>query len=171
MSFRIRKADVGDAEAIATVQVKSWNTTYQAIVSEEFLADMTVEGQSARWVAQLSGKDLSMYVAEDSDGIFGFVCGGPLREACKEYDAELYAIYLLKTKQRAGVGRAMTLRLSEELVRRGFRSMLVWVLEENPSKAFYERLGGVLEARKTICLRGKDLQELAFGWPVIEELG
>jgi GNAT superfamily N-acetyltransferase len=111
-----------------------------------------------------------MYVAEDAVGVFGFVCGGPLREACKEYDAEFYAIYLPQGRQRAGVGREMTRTLTEELGRRGFRSLLVWVLEENPAREFYVRLGGVLEARKTITLGGKELQEVAYGWAALAEL-
>ena len=42
--------------------------------------------------------------------------------------------------------------------------MLVWVLTENPSRAFYERMGGrfVREAPVTIC--GAPLVEVAYGW-------
>ena len=167
MSFQIRMVGSGDAKAIAAVQVESWKTTYRGIVPETFLDGLTVEGQTAQWATQMGGKDLLMYVAEDSEGVFGFVSGGPLREACKEYDAELYAIYLMQARQRAGVGREMTRTLMEELGKRGFRSMLVWVLEENPARAFYERLGGVLEARKTIMLGGKALEELAYGWAAL----
>jgi hypothetical protein len=48
--------------------------------------------------------------------------------------------------------------------------MLVWVLEENPSVSFYKCLGGIEEAHKTIILGGKDLQEVAFGWPDLKQL-
>jgi ribosomal protein S18 acetylase RimI-like enzyme len=170
MSFVIRRAGLDDAHAIATVQVESWKTTYRGIVPDEFLNDMTVDGRASAWATQWGGEDALIFVAEDAEGVFGFVCGGPLREACKEYDAELYAIYLLQARQRAGVGREMTRRLMEELGRRRFRSMLVWVLEENPARAFYERLGGVVEARKTITLGGKELQELAYGWMTLARL-
>jgi hypothetical protein len=48
--------------------------------------------------------------------------------------------------------------------------MLVWVLEQNPSLSFYERLGAVQIARKVINIGGADLQELAFGWPSLDRL-
>jgi hypothetical protein len=46
--------------------------------------------------------------------------------------------------------------------------MLVWVLEQNPSVSFYERLGAVQIARKIINIGGADLQELAFGWQSLD---
>jgi ribosomal protein S18 acetylase RimI-like enzyme len=68
------------------------------------------------------------------------------------------------------VGRALTRKLAEVLQNRGFKSLLVWVLEGNPSMGFYERLGGVRETRRVIHLGGKDLPECSYGWPKMEEL-
>ena len=48
--------------------------------------------------------------------------------------------------------------------------MLVWVLEQNSSVSFYERLGAVQVARKVINIGGADLQELAFGWSSLDRL-
>jgi len=44
--------------------------------------------------------------------------------------------------------------------------MIVWVLEQNPSVSFYERLGAVQIARKVINIGGADLQE----WPLAGRL-
>jgi GNAT superfamily N-acetyltransferase len=170
MSFRVREATFEDAPAIAAVQVDSWRTAYRGIVPDSFLDAMTVTEQTSRWSGQLAKRDLLMYVALDGSGVFGFACGGALREAFGQYDAELYAIYLLQHKQRDGVGRDLVRRLSVGLREQGHRSLLVWVLEANPAVEFYERLGGVLEARKVISIGGSELPELAFGWPKLEEL-
>jgi hypothetical protein len=48
--------------------------------------------------------------------------------------------------------------------------MLVWVLEQNPSVSFYERLGAVQIARKFVDIGGVHHQELAFGWPSLDRL-
>ncbi len=42
--------------------------------------------------------------------------------------------------------------------------MLVWVLEQNPARGFYEHLGGVDLRAKPIQIGGKDLVEVAYGW-------
>jgi GNAT superfamily N-acetyltransferase len=170
MKLTIRKANVEDAGAIAHVQVESWKTTYTGIVSDVFLTSLNKEERTQRWQEQILADNISTFVAEDETGTFGFAAGGEVRERLDDYDAELYAIYLLRERQRQGVGRTLGLALASALRTRGFTSMLVWVLEQNPSVSFYERLGAVQIARKVINIGGADIQELAFGWPSLDRL-
>jgi L-amino acid N-acyltransferase YncA len=170
MNLTIRKAKIEDAGAIAHVQIESWKTTYVGIVSDVFLTSLNKEERTQRWQEQILADNISIFVAEDETGIFGFVAGGEVRERLDEYDAELYAIYLLHERQKQGAGRRLCLTLASALRTKGFTSMLVWVLEQNPSVSFYERLGAVQIARKVIDIGGADLQELAFGWPSLDRL-
>jgi L-amino acid N-acyltransferase YncA len=170
MNLTIRKAKVEDAGAIAHVQVESWKTTYAGIVSDVFLASLNKEERTQSWQEQILAANISILVAEDETGIFGFAAGGKIREKLDDYDAELYAIYLLRERQKQGAGRTLCLRLASSLQTSGFMSMLVWVLEQNPSVLFYKRLGAVQIARKIINIGGADLQELAFGWPSLDRL-
>lgn len=169
MNLTIRKAKIEDAGSIAHVQVESWKTTYVGIVPDVFLASLNQEDRMRSWREQILADNISIFVAEDETGIFGFVAGGEIREKL-DYDAELYAIYLLRERQREGVGRTLGLALASALQSKGFMSMIVWVLEQNPSVSFYERLGAVQVARKIINIGGADLEELAFGWPSLDRL-
>jgi hypothetical protein len=47
----------------------------------------------------------------------------------------------------------------------GFRSMVVWGLAQNPAVNFYQRLGAVEIARKTIEIGGVTLDDQVMGWP------
>jgi L-amino acid N-acyltransferase YncA len=170
MNLTIRKAKIEDAGAIAHVQVESWKTTYAGIVSNVFLTSLNKEERMQSWQEQILADNVSIFVAEDETGIFGFAAGGEVREKLDDYDAELYAIYLLHERQRQGAGRTLCVTLASALQTTGFTSMLVWVLEQNPSVSFYERLGAVQVARKVIDIGGADLQELAFGWPSLDPL-
>jgi ribosomal protein S18 acetylase RimI-like enzyme len=170
MNLTIRKADIEDAAAIAHVHVESWKTTYAGIVSDVFLASLNKEVRTQSWQEQILTANISILVAEDETGIFGFAAGGKIREKLDDYDAELYAIYLLRERQKQGAGRTLCLTLASALQTKGFTSMIVWVLEQNPSVSFYERLGAVQIARKVIDIGGADLQELAFGWPSLDRL-
>jgi hypothetical protein len=52
-------------------------------------------------------------------------------------------------------------------------SLIVWVLEENPSQALYERLGGRIVGEKAWGGNdeyGIEVKEVAYGWLNIEEL-
>jgi L-amino acid N-acyltransferase YncA len=170
MNLTIRKADIEDAAAIAHVHVESWKTTYAGIVSDVFLASLNKEVRTQSWQDQILTANISILVAEDETGIFGFAAGGKIREKLDDYDAELYAIYLLRERQKQGAGRTLCLTLASALQTKGFTSMIVWVLEQNPSVSFYERLGAVQIAQKVINIGGADLQELAFGWPSLDRL-
>jgi ribosomal protein S18 acetylase RimI-like enzyme len=170
MNLTIRKAEIEDAAAIANVQVESWKTTYAGIVSDVFLASLNKEVRTQSWQEQTLTANISILVAEDETGIFGFAAGGKIREKLDDYDAELYAIYLLRERQKQGAGRTLCLTLASALQTKGLTSMIVWVLEQNPSVSFYERLGAVQIARKVINIGGADLQELAFGWRSLDRL-
>ena len=170
MAIVIRPATAADAEPIAHVQVASWKSTYRTIVPDTVLDGLTVPEQTIKWNGWLNQPGHLVYVAESGDRIVGFIGGGQIRQPLKRYDAELYAIYLLPEHQRGGIGRSLVQTLANGLLEQTFRSLLVWVLEANPSSAFYQHLGAVEEGRQTITLGDAFLPELAFGWSDLRRL-
>jgi L-amino acid N-acyltransferase YncA len=168
MAILIREGTMQDAAAIAHVHVQSWKTTYPGIVPAAFLDALDEAEQTEKWQQWFRTAPMSVVVAEDEGGIFGFANGGAIRGQVGVYDAELYAIYLLQSGQRRGAGRALTQAMASALHRKGYQRMLVWVLEQNPSAGFYQRLGAVPVARRMIELGGIELAELALGWPVLD---
>ncbi len=170
MSFVIRQAELGDAAGIAGVHVESWKTTYPGIVPDAFLASLDTKARTQSWREQLTGGATLILVAVDKAEIIGFACGGPIREPTADYDAELYAIYVLLGAQRQGAGRLLFHAVAAGLHASGFKSLLLWVLEANPSESFYRHLGGIRVAQKMIQIGGADLPEIALGWPEINRL-
>jgi GNAT superfamily N-acetyltransferase len=169
MDFRIRRADAEDARAIAHVHVESWRSTYAGIVSDEFLATLSVDEREKAWGEMLAAKDAPIFVAEYETGVFGFACGGKLRGELDSYDGELFAIYLLRAHQRKGAGRRLFLALAQALRAAGYSGMALWVLKENPAVKFYERMGGRRVAQKPIEIGGAQLEEVAFGWQTLDD--
>ena len=170
MSFHIRQAAPADATAIAHVQVESWRTTYKGIVPDTFLAAMNEEARTESWQPQLADAAILIFVACDETGVVGFIAGGAIRDPAEDYDAELYAIYLLQQKQQQGAGRALVRALATSLHAQGLRKMIVWALEANPAVEFYKRLGAIPVTTKIIHIGGKDLPDLALGWTSLSSL-
>ena len=163
----IRKATWADAPAIASVHVESWKTTYGGIVPDAYLETLTVEEKQTLWEKVLRQSDHSVFVAEENGRVVGFVSGGPNRAAdglIAKYDGELYAIYLLKEVQGKGLGRQLVQALVGDLTQKGIHSLVVWVLADNPSRGFYERLGGEKLAEERVEIGGKALWEWCYGW-------
>lgn len=96
--------------------------------------------------------------------IVGFAAGGPVRQAVPGHTGELHAIDLLPEVQRRGTGRRLLGRVAADLARSGHVHPCVWMLADNPSRAFYERLGGREVARAYVSIGGAELPELAYGY-------
>ena len=145
----------------------SWRSTYKDIVPSEFLASLSYKRRTEQWVNVLDQHAESnwVYVAEsDQVEIVGFVSCGPLRERMEIFQAELYAIYLLQEWQMRGIGQKLFERAVDDMQSRGYQSMMLWVLENNPACAFYQRMGGTRVGKKEIEIGGARLTEIAFGW-------
>lgn len=162
----IREARPEDAAAIARVHVDSWRTTYRGLVPDEVLANLRYDERENNWIGILRDQTKFTYVA-DENGVVGFANGGPERSKTVDYDGELYAIYLLESHQRRGIGRALVSAFAGRLAKEGYRSMLVWVLVDNPFRKFYEALGGVEVKRKKHRVHGVMLDEVSYGWKEI----
>ncbi|MEW5871546.1 MAG: GNAT family N-acetyltransferase [Chloroflexota bacterium] len=114
-----------------------------------------------------------LLVAESPSGeVAGYTLGRPGECDIAPYDSELVALHVRKEFQGQGTGEALVRAMARELYQTGCRSMMLWVLEQNPARAFYQRLGGELIGEKQTHLGEGDVsvQEVAYGWPEIETL-
>jgi GNAT superfamily N-acetyltransferase len=166
---QVQQANASDGRAIAQVQVDSWHTSYRGIVPDALLDELHVEERVHWWERVLTdGTDGRFtFVAEDETGqIVGYASGGPSRSQIPCYAGEIYAIYLVHSHQRRGIGRQPVATVAAQLARDGRHSMLLWVFKENwAARRFYERLGGRLIGSKPMELAGVELEEVAYGWP------
>lgn len=162
----IRPAALADATDIARVHVQAWRETYAGIIPQPYLDAMRVDEYAFKWRGWMSGRT-TVHVAEEGDRVVGFTSCGPAHEdSPRGYDAEIYALYLLREFHGRGLGRAL---FDASRDTSGGRSLLVWVLERNPSRGFYEALGGREAARKTSEVGGAVLAEVGYGWAAQEE--
>lgn len=174
MRITIREARLADATGLARVHVDSWRATYAGIVPAEFLRGLSYEKSERRWQAALTEDETfhCIYVAEGQEAaegmagkIAGFATGRCADVAELPYQGEVGAIYIAEAYHRRGIGRQLVAAVAGRLLREGMPSMLVWALTENRvARAFYEALGGVLVAERSVTIGGAELPEVAYGW-------
>jgi ribosomal protein S18 acetylase RimI-like enzyme len=166
----IREATLDDAADMARVHVRTWRTTYAGIVPDEHLAALNEERRTSHmrtWIQELP-YDAAVFVAVRGGHVVGFAFCGRQRGDIPDFDGELWGIYILQEYQRQGIGRRLAGTVVTHLCKQGCRSMLVWVLAENPWRRFYETLGGEQIREKEIGIGGKALREIAYGWSDID---
>ena len=162
----IRIADIDDATAISVVHINTWKTTYRGMVPDYIIDRLDYVKNNERWHQTLSqGEAKRTFVAiSDDEIIVGFSTAGPNRNSQYKFDGELYAIYILKNYQGQGFGRALVTAVARWLDSKGFHSMMLWVLKENPAKYFYEALGGKFITTEKVEIGKSFLDELSYGW-------
>ncbi|MGG4096568.1 GNAT family N-acetyltransferase [Paenibacillus sp. FSL W8-0187] len=171
--MHIRHANEHDVAGIANVHVNSWKTTYKGIVDDSFLENLSAADRIEGWRWKLANmpEDEQLLVIADEDGeVYGFMSYGTEREQKISHEGELYAIYLLEELQGKGWGKQLFARLKEFLQVRGYRSLLVWVLEGNKAEHFYKYMGGQELKRKEIVIGGKTHTEMALLWSSIDRI-
>lgn len=168
-TINIRTATPADAEQIAFVHIDSWRTTYRGIVTDEYLEKLNLQARANYWRKELTERCDNVFVADNDGSIVGFATAGQSRDD-NSFDCELYAIYVLQQHQQKNIGRLLLTATTKYLQTCGHSSMYVWVLADNNSKQFYERLGGEQFDRKVIEISGRQLTEIAYGWRELNKL-
>jgi len=164
----IRRARPDDADAIGSVHVRSWRSSYRGVIPDEFLDALDPGARAETWRARLAKPEVDTFVAERGGEVVGFACGGRAQTQGEPEEGEVYSIYLLDEAKGQGVGRALFLEVCRRLAERGSTRLVVWVLEDNArARRFYQSLGGAPAAQKRACIGGRELTELRYDWSAI----
>jgi GNAT superfamily N-acetyltransferase len=170
--MRVRRAEVGDAAAIARVNVGSWRVAYRGLIPQDYLDRLDVEERREVWARGLATSRWpasGTFVAEAEGGVVGFAHIGP----SPDDDADpavgaVWAIYALATVWGTGVGRALMDASLAGLAEAGYAQATLWVLDTNArARRFYEAAGwrpdGTTQVDST---RGFPLPELRYRRPL-----
>ena len=167
----IRPARAADATAIGRIHVETWRDTYAGMLPDRVLVEMSDAVEGGQWARILGGGRDRVLVAEAGGaggaGIVGFGSCGKARAGALGFEGEVYTLYVLPDYQGKGIGRLLLEALFQRMKADGYRSALVWVLQENPACFFYEAMGGRPAASRTERLWGADVAERAYGWDAL----
>ena len=178
----IRRARPSDALAIGAVHVAAWRSTYPGILPDAFLARLSVPRQAAHYDAAIRSAPTGVFVATASgtdvppgsgSRVVGFTTAGRARggEFIRRLaEGEVETLYVLDDWRDRGVGRRLMRAAAAHLAEIGCKSCFLWVLRDNPSRWFYQRLGGKPGAEAMIQFAGVRLPQTAFVWDPIERL-
>lgn len=161
---RIRAARRDEARAIAGIEVDGWRAAYAGILPDRVLVRMSRSRQALSWARELAQGNDVVLVASEPGGLVGFGSCGTQRLSGAGYAGEVYTLYVAQDAQNRGVGRLLLRGLFRTLLDAGHDSALIWVLRANPSRFFYERLGGRAVLERPIPVGGEPIDAVAYGW-------
>src|SRR6185369_7937965 len=92
----VRPIRDSDAEALGRVHATCWHETYDHLISEATLANLSPRRMAELWTHWMNqGEGYHQYAALVDGEIVGFVGAGPARDNEAPRARELYFIYLL----------------------------------------------------------------------------
>jgi GNAT superfamily N-acetyltransferase len=169
----IRRARLADASGIAAVHVATWRSAYADILPEDVLTNLSTT-RLAHYYEHSIRLGLAVHVAatygrNGEPPILGF-CSASRSRDTQLGDGEIETLYMLDDYQNRGLGGQLLRTSAKHLWQIGCRSVYVWVLSENPSRYFYQRMGAKCIAKGTTTVGGETFAQSAFAWDPIETL-
>ena len=174
IAARIRPARPGDAHGIARVHVETWQDAYAGLVPDAYILSLNLANRSRYWQQTLAagGDSQEILVVQDEAGkLVAFASAGPARKRNlpigRQFDSEIFTLYVAPNVQGQGLGKALFFEIFSALAKRGCLDAFLWVLSANPSRFFYEAMGGQKIGERTEKFAGADLAETAYGWDTL----
>ena len=163
--MNLRLAQVKDAPKLARVHVDSWQVAYRGIVPDSFLQGFTVQKREQAFAKALEAHTEETYLLEENDSAVAILTIGPSRDEDLDVTVtgELWGIYIDPNYWRRGIGGKLVLEAEKMLKARGFREIVLWVLEANQAaRDFYEAQGFHLDGASKIVNLGSPLKAVRY---------
>lgn len=145
---------------VSRIYEESWKFAYQGVVPQAYLDGIP----AGLWAANLDQEERWSLVLEESGRLIGTSSVGPSRWRDYPDFGEVVSLYLLPEHMGRGYGGPLLEAAVEAPAGRGFRDVLLWVLEDNRrARRFYEKhefrpAGDVMEQE----IGGKRLREILY---------
>jgi GNAT superfamily N-acetyltransferase len=147
----IRRAEPGDADAVAQLHARSWHTAYRGILSDEFLDGPLLADRLALWrgrFAELNRPDQIVLVHAEAGKIQGFACA--FLDADPDWETLLDNLHVVPEYKGKGLGRRLMAAVANQILELNRTRLHLWAFEQNhAARRFYERLGGVITTSQT----------------------
>ena len=141
-TLSIREATTADANAIAHVEIQTWQTAYQGFLSKQQIDHFNLSDETALLFQLLQDTQSVCHVAELNHSMIGFSLSSPCHDFDKTQNqtGEIKAMYVLPDYWFQGYGSTLIYTALSSLRKRGFREVVLWTLKNNEgAQQFYQK--------------------------------
>lgn len=158
----ILKAKTDDSNQIARLIKLGWNSAYKGLISDDFLNNMNEEKMAEGWKDNIE-KNQNIYVYKVENEILGIIKFGKAEDSSLADTGEVYVLYVSPEEKRKGIGTQLLLLAKDELIKQGYKKMIVWCLKGNVQGSnFYRKMQGQYIGNRNYELNGLEIEEEGF---------
>ncbi|MBB5868635.1 ribosomal protein S18 acetylase RimI-like enzyme [Allocatelliglobosispora scoriae] len=145
MPLSLRVAEAADGEAIASIQLVSWEATYGHL-NRAMVDGLDLVRTAANWARVAEDPAFRIGLVESGGVPIGCCLSGPAETGP---EGELHAVYVLPAAQRLGAGRLLVTDGLAFLAAAGYAECVLWVVDANTNaQGFYRHLGFLAESAR-----------------------
>lgn len=139
-----RRGTVEDIPALSEVYLRSVLGSYRGFLPDEHLDGLSVEERNQVFAERRSAHEDSyrVIVAENVEGIVGLIDFAHRPKDEIGCDGHVFSFYLVPEFQRKGLGGLLFRTAIRRMRAEGYSSVWLDTFENNPYRAFYDRMGG-----------------------------
>lgn len=160
----IRNIQEEDIPSVVDIKITGWQTAYKGMIDDTVLNSFDREKEIEK--RKKDYNDNGFIVAESNSEIVGFcryIDSNKFTPDMDNVDCELMALYVKPSLKYNGIGTKLFEYVTEDLKKKNKTTMILWCLKDNePSKKFYTKMGGMLVGERTFEKASKPYYEVAF---------
>lgn len=162
--YIIRYADVNDAKILGDIHSQSWKIAYKGMVPDVILNNITSEKRQKYFEKALTEGWEEVAIILKEEKALGLISIGKCRDEDKNDSyGEIWGIYLLPEYWNIGIGSELISWGLNELKKRNYKEVTLWVLEDNlNARKFYEIMGFEHDGTVKEITIGKILNEYRY---------
>lgn len=141
MKIEIKKLREEEAEEKIDINIKVWWTTYRGLIPDEIIAKLqTKTKERIERQKQTIREKNNTYGIYVDDKLVGYSSYGPARDENYKDSCEVYSCYILEEYQRFHLGRKVVMKILEDFIQEGYKTMITKCLVGNPANKFHEAI-------------------------------
>ncbi|GCD10517.1 GNAT family N-acetyltransferase [Clostridium tagluense] len=165
MATYIRYANQDDADSLALIYSQSYKVAFKDIVPDNILEDVfSVKKRKEGILRELSeGEPVNVIMYDEAKPLGILTYGKTKDENLDDSFVEIWRIYLLPSFWGTNSGSELMNWAVTELHQKGYKNIILWVLEDNArARKFYEKMGFIHDGATRIINVGKELKDLRY---------
>ncbi|WP_312642262.1 GNAT family N-acetyltransferase [Hydrogenoanaerobacterium sp.] len=164
MNIEIKRATVGDADAISKIHAASWKKAYRGIIPQKYLDDLKDNFWVPAFEDWIGNEIFTVYLICADDVPIGCTAYGKARDSKMPNWGEIVSVYMHPDYYGKGYGRRLFDFVLSCIKQDGYRNCYLWVLKENlTARRFYEKSGFCCSQDEYISeIMGKQIVDVRY---------
>lgn len=161
----IRREDIPD---IVDIKINGWKNAYKGIISDEVLNSMNKEQIIKKIEKKYTESGFAVAILNEIIvGFCNYIDSNKYTQDMADIDSEILALYVKPELKYNGIGTKLFNYVLNEFREKNKSKMILWCLKENePSKKFYEKMGGKILTTREFKIENEKYTEIGYVYDI-----